>query len=124
MEDEDKLDPERVLDFEKRYTEILETAKIEYEFVPPSKYYMDGYNLYSRLFKFKDSHLLFLHDERVPTNNNLCERLLRIFKRKQKQIMTFRSFESLEYLCVSLGMINLLRLHNQNLYRSTASIFD
>ena len=122
--EDDKLDPERVAEYENRYIEILETAKIEYEFVSPSKYYMDGYNLYSRLFKFKDSHLLFLHDERVPTNNNLCERLLRIFKRKQKQIMTFRSFESLEYLCVSLGMINLLRLHNQNLYRSTASIFD
>ena len=121
---DDKLDSKTVANYETQYLEILETAKNEYDYVPPSKYYMDGFNLYSRLFKFKDSHLLFLYDERVPANNNLCERLLRIFKRKQKQIMTFRSFESLEYLCVTLGIFDLLRSRNQNLYQSTASIFD
>ena len=124
LADDEKADPDKVKDFECKYLQILKTAETEYEYEPPSKYYMDGYNLYLRLFKFKDSHLLFLHDERVPTTNNLCERLLRIFKRKQKQVMTFRSLESVEYLCVSMSIINQLRTNNQNLFSSTTSIFN
>ncbi|MEZ3444668.1 MAG: hypothetical protein K1W30_05960 [Lachnospiraceae bacterium] len=33
----------------------------------------------------KENELLFLHDKRVPANNSLCERLARVYKRKQKQ---------------------------------------
>nr|WP_277935543.1 transposase [Parablautia muri] len=36
-------------------------------------------------------HLLFLHDRRVPATNNEAERLLRNYKRKQKQTVTFCS---------------------------------
>jgi len=39
-----------------------------------------------RLREFKESELLFLHDKRVPANNSLCERLARVYKRKQKQV--------------------------------------
>jgi len=59
--------------FENRYMEILETARREYEYEPPSKYNKDGYNLYKRLLEYKDSHLLFLYDKGVPTNNNQCK---------------------------------------------------
>ena len=118
------LDPDKVEMFENKYQVILEVAKGEYEYEPPTNYYMDGYNLYQRLDKYKESHLLFLHNIRVPTNNNLSERLLRTFKRKQKQVMTFRSFDSIHYLCNSMGMINLLRAKDKNLYTSISSIFD
>lgn len=117
-------DSDKVAEYETKYLSILEVAKEEYEYEPPSNYYKDGYNLYLRLHKYKDSHLLFLHNMRVPTNNNLSERLLRVFKRKQKQVMTFRSFDSIHYLCNSMGMINLLRAKDKNLYTSTSSIFD
>ncbi len=33
-------------------------------------YYREGYNLYLRMEKYKENHLLFLHDTRVPANNN------------------------------------------------------
>ena len=124
LADDEKADPDKVKDYECKYLQILKTAEAEYDYEPPSKYYMDGYNLYLRLFKFKGSHLLFLHDDRVPTTNNLCERLLRIFKRKQKQVMTFRSLESVEYLCVSMSVLNQLRINNHNLFQSTATIFN
>mgnify|MGYP000326175732 FL=1 len=39
------------------------------------------------------NHLLFLHDSRIPATNNEAERLLRNYKRKQAQAVTFRSFE-------------------------------
>ena len=117
-------DPDKVAGYETKYQDILEIAKEEYEYEPPSKYYIDGYNLYMKLYNYKESHLLFLHNKNVPTNNNLSERLLRVFKRKQKQVMAFRSFDNLHYLCISMGMINLLYTQEKNLYSSISSIFD
>jgi len=121
--DPDKIDPEKVAEFEARYDEILDQAKAEYEYEPPSDYYKDGFNLYMRMFKYRDSHLLFLHDRRVPPTNNLSERLLRIVKRKLAQMMVFRSWGGLDYLCCSLGSIASLRAEDKNLYESIAAIF-
>lgn len=45
---------EKVLEFEEKYLEILDTAKTEYEDEPPSDYYKDGFNLYKRLYEYKD----------------------------------------------------------------------
>jgi hypothetical protein len=123
LSDGEEIESEQACDFENRYIEILETAKTEYEYEPASKYYMDGFNLQKRLYEYKDSYLLFLYDSSVPTNNNLCERLLRQLKRKLRQMMTFRSFESLEYYCTSLGLLGMLRRENKNLYRSVSEIF-
>jgi hypothetical protein len=122
--DPDKIAPEMVAAFEARYDEIIDLARQEYEYVPPTKYNKDGFNLYKRMGKFKDSHLLFLHDRRVPPTNNLAERLLRIIKRKLAQVMTFRSFDGLDYLCRSLGTVATLRAQGRNLYDDVASIFD
>jgi len=117
-------DTKKVEAYEARYRQILCLAKEEYEYEPPSDYYKDGYNLYKRLEKYKDNHLLFLYDVRVPTNNNQSERLLRIIKRKQRQVMTFRSFDSLEHLCDSMGVLASLQAQGRNIYTSVASIFD
>ena len=121
--DPDQIDPDKVAEFEARYDEILSKAKGEYEYEPPSKFYVDGFNLYKKLLNYNAEHLLFLHDRRVPHNNNLSERLLRVFKRKQLQMMTFRSYGGLDYLCQSLGTIASLRAQGENLYESVASIF-
>ncbi len=117
-------DVDKVKGFEDRYKAILAAAKKEYEYEPPSKYYRDGYNLYVRLEEFMENHLLFLHDMNVPSSNNLSERLLRVFKRKQKQVMTLRSFDSLSYLCNSMGMIASLRADGRNLFASVAEFFN
>jgi hypothetical protein len=120
----DEIDPEMVKDFEARYDEILHLAETEYEYEPPSKYNKDGYNLFLRLRKYKANHLLFLHDRRVPHTNSLSERLLRLLKRKQHQVMSFRSFAGLEYLCHCLGTIAKLRSNGDNLYQGVGDIFD
>jgi hypothetical protein len=120
----DQIDRHKVDAFEARYDEILALAKDEYDYQPPSKYNMDGFNLYRRMEKYKANHLLFLHDRRVPPTNNLSERLIRVVKRKAAQVMTFRSFVSLGYLCQSLGILESLRAQGSNLYNSVASIYD
>lgn len=124
ISEEEEIDSEKVKGYEERYDEILEQAEREYEDNPPSDYYRDGYNLYCRLKKYKESELLFLHDKRVPSNNSLCERLARVYKRKQKQAMTMRSFANLGYLCNSMSTVYLLRNTEENLYQKVSDIFE
>lgn len=110
--------------FESRYDDILKKAAEEYDYVPPSKYYMDGYNLFVRLRDYKHNHLLFLHNPLVPTTNNISERLLRGFKRKQKQVMSFRSDDGIAHFCDSLSVLNSIRAKNDNMFERLKSFFD
>ena len=119
-----ELDPCKVAGFESRYDFILDKAQEEYENNPPSEYYREGYNLYVRLREYKESELLFLHDKRVPANNSLCERLARVYKRKQKQAMVLRSQENLKYICDGLSTVYLLRANAENVYQEVAAIFE
>lgn len=121
---EEEPDPDMVAEFERRYDEILKKAKEEYEENPPSRYYREGYNLAVRLGEYKESELLFLHDKRVPANNSLCERLARVYKRKQKQAMVLRSQKNLEYICDGLSTVHLLRTNMENVYLGVAAIFE
>lgn len=121
---EKEPDPLAVADFETRYDKILDKAQEEYEEEPPSGYYREGYNLFVRLREYKESELLFLHDKRVPANNSLCERLARVFKRKQKQAMVLRSQDNLGYICDGLSTVYLLRSRGSNVYQEVADIFE
>ena len=117
-------DPHKVSEFEERYRKILETARKEYEDVPASDYYRDRYNLFLRMEKYMRNHLLFLHDLRVPATNNEAERLLRNYKRKQAQAVTFRSFESIDYICQCMSMLVLMRLEEpENIFDRVSRIF-
>ena len=116
-------DPEKLLEYETRYDQILEKALAEYADVPCSDYYRDGFNLATRLKGYRDSHLLFLHDSRIPATNNLAERLLRNIKRKQNQAVSLRSNKSLEFLCDSMSVLFLMRQEDGNLYDKVSAVF-
>ncbi|WP_349239069.1 transposase [Petroclostridium sp. X23] len=115
---EGECSSEKISEFEGRYDEILQKATEEYEYIPPSTYYKDGYNLYLRMKKYKSNHLLFLHNRKVPATNNEAERLLRSYKRKQAQAMSFRSQESIDNLCQCMSMLVMMR------QKEEANIFD
>lgn len=123
LDDGARCSDEQIADFEKRYDEILQTAKKEYEDVPSTKYYRDGYCLSLRMKKYAEHHLLFLHDPRVPYTNNEAERRLRYYKRKQKQAVSFRSQDSIEYYCNGMSMLVLMRKNNENVFKKVAEIF-
>ena len=116
-------DLEKLLEYETRYDQILEKALAEYADVPCTDYYRDGFNLATRLKEYRDSHLLFLHDSRVPATNNLAERLLRNIKRKQNQAVSLRSNKSLEFLCDSMSVLFLMRQEDGNLYEKVSAVF-
>ena len=124
LSDDERPDADKVKEYERRYREILEKAKEEYEYIPPDKYYRDGYNLYRRMEQYMSNHLLFLHDQRVPATNNLAERLLRVYKRKQAQAVSFRSFDSIEFLCQCMSMLFMMRKNEEtNVFNRVSRIF-
>lgn len=58
--------PDRILQIEKEYDAIVQTAREEYKKHPPNKYFPDGFNLLERMAAYKKNHLLFLsHPEIV-----------------------------------------------------------
>ena len=84
--------------------------------------------LINEMIQFKNDilpdHLLFLYNKDIDPTNNLSERLLRIFKRKQQQVMAFRNLDGLVFLCNSLGVIATLCSHDEGLYQRVSDIFD
>ena len=110
---------------ETEYDEILALAEKEYTQDPPNNYYREGYNLYRRLKEYRESELLFLKEADVPSNNSVCERLARVYKRKQKQAIVLRSLESFEALCNSLSVLHLLRAQDEeNVMDQVAEAFN
>lgn len=99
-----------------KYDAILATASEEYEKHLPAKDFMDGFNLYKRLRDYKDDHLYFLSHPEVNYTNNISERQLRIFKRKQKQAIVLRSDAGGQHICDALTIIETAQMQNCNVY--------
>lgn len=61
---------------------------------------------------------------KVPATNNEAERLLRKYKRKQVQAVSFRSRLSIDHLCKCMSMLVLMRRKEDvNLFERVAEIF-
>lgn len=107
-----------------RYDDIMKKAKEEYENEPPSRYYRKGYNLFKRMSEEKEDYVLFLHDISVEPTNNRAERLARQFKRKNHQVMTFRSDRGISKYCDGLSLIQSIRESKENIYQTSVEVFN
>ena len=117
------LPDDRIKDFTKKYEAILDIASDEYSKHPPEKEYMDGYNLQKRLREYQANHLYFLSHSDVDFTNNISERGLRKFKRKQKQAVVLRSTSGGQHICDALTIIETARMQNKNVYDTIESAF-
>ena len=107
---------EKILILTQKYESILSLAEKEYAEHPPSKEYMDGFNLQKRLRLYQKNHLYFLRHPEVDPTNNISERGLRKFKRKQKQSVVLRSTTGGQHICDALTIIESARLQHKNIY--------
>ena len=73
---------------------------------------------------YRDNHLLFLTRPEIDYTDNLSERALRKYKRKQKQAVSFRSNSSVEFLCNAMSIIETRRLEGANIYNTVREIFS
>lgn len=106
------------------YDAIIAKGQEEYDFEPPTKYYVEGYNLFCRLRDQKDAHVLFLRDTSVPPTNNLVERYARVVKRKAHQVITRRSPDYAGYYCDALTVMYSLRNKDGNIFNQISDIFN
>ena len=107
-----------------QFMEILETARKEYEYEPPSRYYKDGYNTYKRMEEKPEEYLLFLRDPGVTPTNNIAERYARKFKRKAHQVMSFRSQEGVNRFCDGLSVTESIKAEGGNVFEEVAARFN
>lgn len=106
-----------------KYEAILSIASEEYLKHPPEKECMEGYNLQKRMREYQTDHLYFLSHPDVDYTNNISERGLRKFKRKQKQAVVLRSDSGGQHICNALTIIETARMQHKNVYDTIESAF-
>jgi transposase len=119
---------ERTEKFEVRYQELLE-AGVKANPSPertgkrgrPKQ--TKGKNLVDRLDKYREAVLRFMHDFRVPFDNNQAERDLRMVKVRQKVSGCFRTEEGAGAFLRIRGYISTVRKQGENVLAALEGVF-
>ena len=127
----DALSPARLADYAQRYDAILRQG---FEANPPPDppptkqrgrpKQSPPKNLLDRLDKHKPAVLAFLHDFRVPFDNNLAERDLRMVKVKQKVSGAFRTRTGAQTFCAIRSYISTVRKQGGNVINALHHALD
>jgi transposase len=126
-----RLGAERITELERHYDEILKAgfAVAQRAAPPPSegkrgrKKQSKAKNLLDRLTKYKEETLRFLKDFRVPFDNNLAERDLRMMKVQQKVSGCFRTSAGATNFCRIRSYLSTMRKQAHNPLSVLKSVF-
>jgi len=123
-----ELTPRQRAGFEAAYTRFITEGLRAHPPPPPTgkrgrPKQTPAKNLLDRLVTHRAAVLAFLHDFRVPFDNNQAERDLRMLKVKHKVSGCFRSPEGADYFCRIRGYISTLRKQDYSILDGLTSVF-
>ena len=124
-----QLAPQCAHDFIERYQHLIEPALLANPAPPPVRGRQGRQrqgplrSLLLRLKIHQAAVLAFMRDFRVPFDNNLAERDLRMAKVRQKIAGGFRSWRGAEIFCTLRGYISTLRKQKRNVLAALNSVF-
>jgi len=108
----------------KSYDEILKQANKQYQSDYGTNAYKDEERrLIIRLEEYKDNHLLFMYDFKIPFSNNRAEADIRPAKRKLN-IGIFRSEVGAKYYLQIRSFISTFLKNNRNVFQGIKDAFD
>ena len=120
---EEKIEKEKIEEYSKRYDELIEEGHKENKKIKSKYIRQDEQKLLNRLKKYKENHLKFLYDFRVPFDNNLAERDLRNFKIKLKVSGRFNSMEGMKVYSNIRSIIVTFKKQGKNFYEAINKIY-
>jgi len=118
----------KIEEIEKEYILILNNWKTEYERYikgkKKNKSLEEEENLFKRLIEYKEEHLLFIKDFKVPFSNNLAEKALRMIKTKLKVSGCFRGKDKGSYFATIRSLFETTKKHGMNLHDTVRKVFN
>ena len=115
--------PEELERYAARYDAILEEGGRQNKETKGKYAKKEEKALISRLWKYKDNHLLFLYDFRVPYSDNMSERDLRKCKNRQKMAGGFRSPEGTGMFCSIMSIIETIKRRRMDILKTIGELF-
>jgi regulator of replication initiation timing len=120
----DCFDIDSMAIYVKTYDEILNQANKQYQSDYDNNAYKDEERrLITRLAEYKDNHLLFMYDFKIPFSNNRAEADIRPAKRKLN-IGIFRSEVGAKYYLKIRSFISTFLKNNRNVFEGIKDAFD
>ncbi len=110
--------------YSRRYDELIAAGRDQNSRTKGRNAKKEEKTLLNRLEKYKENHLLFLHDFQVHYSNNMSEKDLRICKNRQKMAGGFRTEEGRGMYCRIMSVIGTVKRRGLNIFQSIANIMD
>lgn len=111
-------------EIEKEYEKIIKKGYKENEKTKHKYAKEDEKALLNRLVKYRENHLLFIYDSRVPFDNNISERDLRKCKNRQKMSGGFRTEKGRDMYCRILSVVETGKRKKENIFDMIKNIFS
>lgn len=127
-----ELSPETINRIEQLYTVVVQMGMSENPWEkPPPEPKKRGRpkkgkprNLVERFERHQEAILRFVHDFKVPFDNNLAERDIRMMKVQQKISGCFRSWAGAKQFCQLRSYTSTLRKQGLNVWQALGALFD